>query len=139
MQAVCYQNMAMGAPTSSIFSEFYLQFLENSKIYNLLLNYNIVGYFRYVDDILIVYNDSTTEIEDLLNDFNSLTANLKFTLEKEEDCKINFLDITIHRENNKLSVEIYRKPTYTDSIIPNDSCHPNEHKLAAVRYLYNRM
>jgi hypothetical protein len=36
-------------------------------------------------------------------------------------------------------MEIYRKPTYTDSIIPNDTCHPTEHKLAAIRYLYNRM
>jgi hypothetical protein len=53
--------------------------------------------------------------------------------------KINFLDITIHREHNIFSIEIYRKPTFTDSIIPNDSCHPKEHKLAAIRYLYNRM
>jgi len=35
--------------------------------------------------------------------------------------------------------EIYRKPTTTDIIIPNDSCHPKEHKTAAVRYYYNRM
>jgi len=31
------------------------------------------------------------------------------------------------------------KSTYTDSIIPNDSCYPTEHKYAAVRYLQNRM
>ena len=30
-------------------------------------------------------------------------------------------------------------PTYTDTIIPDDSCHPKEHKLAAIRYFYNRM
>jgi hypothetical protein len=72
-----HEGLAMGAPTSSIFSEFYVQFLEDSKIYNLLLNYNILGYFRYVEDTLILYNGSTTEIEDLLNDFNSLTANFK--------------------------------------------------------------
>ena len=27
----------------------------------------------------------------------------------------------------------------TDTIIRNDSCHPQEHKLAAIRYLTNRM
>ena len=32
---------------------------------------------------------------------------------------------------------IYRKPMATDIIIPNDSCHPPEHKLAAIRYLTN--
>jgi len=48
-------GLAMGAPTSSIFSELYLQFLKNSTIYSILLNYDIKGYFRYVNDILIVY------------------------------------------------------------------------------------
>jgi hypothetical protein len=38
-----------------------------------------------------------------------------------------------------MSIDIYRKPTYTDVIIPNDSCHPREHKMAAIHYLYNRM
>jgi hypothetical protein len=99
------------APISSLLSEFYLQYLENSKIYNLLLNYNVEGYFRYVDEILIVYNESSTNIDDLLDQFNNLSPKLKFTLEKEIDRRINFLDITIYRESNKLSVDIYRKPT----------------------------
>ena len=49
------------------------------------------------------------------------------------------LDITMSREPKKLSIDIYRKSTYTDIIIPKDSCHPKEHKLAAIRYFYNRM
>jgi len=53
--------------------------------------------------------------------------------------KINFLDITINREPNKISIDVYRKLTYTDVIIPNDSCHTREHKMAAINYLYNRM
>jgi len=36
-------------------------------------------------------------------------------------------------------LHIYRKPITTDSIIPGDSCHPTEHKMAAVRYLTKRM
>jgi len=36
-------------------------------------------------------------------------------------------------------MDIYRKPTSTDVIITNDSCHPTEHKVAAIRYLHNRM
>jgi hypothetical protein len=78
-------------------------------------------------------------IEGLLNSFNELPPNLKFTLEKEAECKINFLVITIHREPNNVSIEIYRKPTCTDSTILNDSCYPTEHKLTAIHYLYSRM
>ena len=64
---------------------------------------------------------------------------LEFTIEKEIDGKINFLDVTITRKTNQFGIDIYRKPTYTDNIIPNDSCHPFEQKLAAIRYLNNRM
>jgi hypothetical protein len=52
------EGLAMGAPTSSIFSEFYLQHLESTNIYDILTNHDIEGYFRYVDDILIVYNET---------------------------------------------------------------------------------
>jgi len=129
----------MGAPTSSISSELYLQHLENTKIYDILTNHNIEGYFRYVDDILIVYNESKRDIDCIVECFKNLTPKLEFTLERETNRRINFLDITICREQNFFSVDIYRKPTSTDVIIPNDSCHPKEHKVAAIRHLHNRM
>jgi hypothetical protein len=64
---------------------------------------------------------------------------MKFTLEEEKENKINFLDITITKENNNLSFDIFRKPKTTHIIIPNVSCHPREQTLAAIRYFYNRM
>jgi hypothetical protein len=126
-----HKGLAMGAPPSSILSEFFLQYLENSRIYDLLGNH-ITGYFRYVDNILIIYNENTMNIEDL-HCFNNLTPKLKFTLEKEMECKFNFLDLTIHSEHNSFSIDTYRKPTFTDTIIPSDSCHPKEHRQAATR------
>ena len=73
----------MGAPTSSIFSEFYLQSLENSTIYTVLLEYDVKGYFRYVDDILVVYDEEKSNIEALLGCFNNISHELKFTVQKE--------------------------------------------------------
>jgi len=51
-------------------------------------------------------------------------------MEEEVDNRINFLDITMSRVDNKILFNIYRKPTTTDIIISNDSYHPPEHKLA---------
>jgi hypothetical protein len=34
---------------------------------------------------------------------------------------------------------IFRKPTFTDTIIPFTSNHPTHHKYATVKYLYNRL
>ena len=39
---------------------------------------------------------------------------MKFTIEKEREITIKFLDITIGNEHDKLIVDIYRKPTTTD-------------------------
>jgi len=56
------EGLAMGAPTSSIFSEIYPQHIENTIISDILLRYHIVGYFRYMDAIPIVCNKDTTNI-----------------------------------------------------------------------------
>jgi len=131
------KGLAMGAPTSSIVSEIYLQHLENTKVFNILRNSGIQGYFRYVDDILLIYNENRTNIEELLKSFNDLTPSLNFTLEREVDNKLNFLDISIIKTVDRISFDICRKPTTSDIIISNDSCHPQEQKMAAIRYFLN--
>jgi peptide methionine sulfoxide reductase MsrA len=75
-------GLAMGAPSSPTFSEIHLQYKEHSTIYEILLKHNILGYFRYVDDILIVYDTKQTDITEVLNSFNKATHPLQFTIEK---------------------------------------------------------
>jgi len=41
----------------------------------------VEGYFRYVDDILLVYEDNLTNTDEVLNLFNNITPGLIFTLE----------------------------------------------------------
>jgi hypothetical protein len=86
-----------------------------------------------------MYKEDNTNIHRMLDDSNNLAPTTNFTLEEEQNNKINFLDITITKNHNGLAFEIYRKPTATDIVIPNDSCHPREHKTAAIRYYCNRM
>jgi len=105
----------------------------------ILKQHDIIGYFPYVDDILIVYNENSTDVNKIHKTLNNLTPTVKFTLEKETDNQINFMDLTIQNINNKLSFNIYRKPTATDIIIPKDSCHPPEQKHATIRHMINRM
>ena len=62
----------MGFPTSSVFSEIYLQYIENTAVCDIVTHNNITGYFRYVDDILIVYDRTTTDILKVFDSFNKL-------------------------------------------------------------------
>jgi hypothetical protein len=52
---------------------------------------------------------------------------------------INFLDLTIHRAERKLVYNIYRKPTATDTMIHQTSCHSKQHKISGINYLINRL
>jgi hypothetical protein len=134
------EGLAMGAPTSSIFSETFLhvQYLEDSQIFNILLHHQVVGYFRYVDDILLLVKPTTTDTKELLRDFNNISPTIKFTMEKELENNIKFLDLSITRLQNQLTYSIHRKPTTTDAIVPSSSYHPIQHKLSTIRYLTNR-
>jgi hypothetical protein len=118
------EGLAMGAPSSSILSEIYLQFLEHNEILKILSDHKIASYSRYVDDILLLCNHTNTNIEQVSNAFNSIHSNIQFTTEKDNSNKINFIDITVHRLHSKLEYNIYRKPTSTSIIIHNNLVIP---------------
>jgi hypothetical protein len=102
------------------------------------VKFHIINNNRYVDDIFIIYDKNTTNIKDVINEFNKIHKNLQFTIEKENNKKLNFLDISITRMDKKLEFSIYRKPTKTSTVIHASSCHPIEHKKMAFNYLLNR-
>jgi hypothetical protein len=132
-------GLAVGAPNSGFLAEFFLQNCEQVHISHLSDIHKIIRYFRYVDDILIIYDTNHTDVHNILEDFNTIHPKLKFTAEQETNSQINFLDITSHRTPMNWKFAIYRKPTFTDTIIPYNSNHPNQHKYATVRFLYDRL
>jgi hypothetical protein len=50
------EGLAMGAPSSALLFEIYLQYHEHNEILDLLVKDKIISYHRYVDGILLVYN-----------------------------------------------------------------------------------
>jgi hypothetical protein len=90
----------------------------------------------------LIENEDNTNIEDLLHHFNNIAPSLNFSMERENKCSINFLDLTIHRKDNSLSIDIFRKPNYTDAIINTIStavyntvyqfAHSNSHTIPAL-------
>jgi hypothetical protein len=81
----------------------------------------------------------TTDHEYLTQYTNTMHANLQFNPTPESSGCINFLSLTINRNSMHLEIDIYRKPTTTDTTIHFTSNHPNEHKLAAYRHHIERM
>jgi hypothetical protein len=84
-----------------------------------------------------------TNINGIVDEFNNISPILWFTPEQEQNNSLSFLDVTIDKCNIKsewqFRISIYRKPTTTDCITPYSSCHPIDHRLAAIRYFKNRL
>ena len=134
------EGLAMGSPLSPILSEFFMDHLEE-KLFNSgnpLLKHSLF-WKRYVDDIFCVWGGSHRQLNVFLNHLNSLHPNLSFTMEIGKIRKINYLDITIAIEDGKPTFEIYRKPEFTDQIIPNSSFHHYSQKHAALHSMLHRL
>jgi hypothetical protein len=137
---VTQQNgLAMGAPSSGLMAEMFLQQPEHRHLAHLTHKHHIINYCLYVDDIFILFDSTHTNIHNIQNDFNTLHQKIQFTAEIESDHTLNYLDITIHKAPTEFDIAIYRKPTFTYTIIPHTSNHPAQHKYAAIRFLHNRL
>jgi len=129
----------MGSPISGTIAELFLQHLEQIYIKPLVDTKHILFYTKYIDDILIIYDAETTDHDYLTQYTNTIHNKLQFNPKLESGGHINFLDLTITRRNTHIEIDIYRKPTTTDTTIHFTSTHPNEHKLAVYRYHITRM
>ena len=64
---------------------------------------------------------------------------LEFKLTEKENNNINYLDLSIHRNNNNPKLGICRKSTQTDTTIHFTFNHPLEHEIAVHNFFINRM
>jgi hypothetical protein len=97
------------------------------------------SYKRYVDDLLIIYDETKTDADTILKITNKLDHNLTFKSEVEENNNMNYLDLSINRTDNRINLNIYRKPTHINITIHFTSNHPHLQKLAAYHYFIQRI
>ena len=131
--------VAMGSPISGITAEIFLQHFEHSHVTSLLDFKHINFYARYVDDILIIHDASPTNPDAIAQYSNSIHRNLQLNATLEANDRVNFLYISIIRKGSQLEIDIFHKPTTTDTTISYLSNDPGEHKFAAHRYYIERM
>lgn len=132
------EGLIMGNPLSPLLAEIFRDSLE-SIIMNHPLFKKFLYWYRYVDDVLTCFIGTETQLNQFIELINNLHPNIKFTIEREIDNSIDFLDLTIKKENNKHNFSIFHKPTHTDTTIHNSSNHPIQHKMAAFYSMIYRL
>ncbi len=128
-QDVFYKQMkgtAMGACFSPNYANLFLGLWEERYIYSTHNSFldNIVMWGRYIDDVLIIWSGSESELHRFHQYINGINRNLKLSLEYSVS-EINFLDLKITKEaNGVLHTSIFRKPTDRNTILRANSFHP---------------
>ena len=128
-------GMAMGNPLSPLLANLYMEFFEK----NLLPTITSIPYKwkRYVDDVFVLFHFNF-DIETFFNDINNLVPSIKFTLEKENNGSLAFLDILIHRKEFEFKFNIYRKPTNNLKYVHYFSGHTNKIKMSVFSSMFLR-
>ena len=117
----------IGLSLMVVIAEGYLQFLESTAISNSIISGCAPKtFYRYVDDSHARFNEMD-EADRFLLELNSQDPKIQYTVEKENDGELSFLDINI-RNNREGSYEfkVFRKDAITNvQIKPNSSINPN--------------
>ena len=89
-------------------------------------------WMRYLDDCFIYWDTRLGPVTQLHDILNSLHDNTKFTIETNHQ-QMNFLDIKMLAEKDKVITDRYFKPTDTHNYVPFNSTHP-KHTLRNIPY-----
>ncbi|CAJ0959600.1 unnamed protein product, partial [Ranitomeya imitator] len=86
---------------------------------------------RYIDDIFLVWQGSSHELDMFMMDLNSNDLNIRLTHTSNSDF-VEFLDVTVKRgPNGEINSDVYRKPTSTNLLLHASSSHPR-HMIQSV-------
>ena len=102
----------MGSPLAPVLANIFMSFHKSKWLNEYNLN-KPKFYLRYVDEILAAFDNKQDSLN-FLNFLNKRHPNVKFTIEKQINHSITFLDVFISDINNQnLTLQVYHKLTYT--------------------------
>ena len=135
----CYYQQvfgtAMGSPVSAVIANLVMEDVEQRALASVPVSLSF--WKRFVDDVISAV--SRNEIDILLQHLNSIELSIQFTVEREINGHLAFLDLNVHRTvEGKLETDVYREPTHTHKYLSYDSHHPVSHKRSVAKTLLQR-
>ena len=130
-------GVAMGSPLAPVLANLFMGHHEKTWLDNYSLS-EVVFYRRYVDDTFCLFNNEKDAV--LFFDYlNTRHPSIRFTMEKEINEKLSFLDILIDNSNPSIITSVYRKKTFTGLLTNYFSFTPMMYKLGLIRTLVDRV
>ncbi|XP_057302874.1 uncharacterized protein LOC130637039 [Hydractinia symbiolongicarpus] len=121
-------GLAMGSPPAPMLANGWLSKFDD------IIKGDADLFARYMDDI--IRNINKDKIQEKLNEINNIHPSLKFTIERENNREIAFLDMSIKRTHGNLVSKWYTKPTDTGLTLNFHALAPKQYKRSVVSGLY---
>ena len=129
--------VAMDSLLATLLANIFMGFHESKWLNEYNLN-KPKFYLRYVDDILAAFDNEQDSLN-FLDFLNNRHPNIKFTLEKQNNHSIAFLDVFISGINNQnLTLQTHYKSTYTGLLLNFKSYTSFSYKISLIKCLIDR-
>ena len=127
----------MGSPLAPVFANIFMGFYESKWLNECNLN-KPKFYLRYVDDIVVAFDDEQDSLN-FLNFLDNKHSDIKFTIEKQINHSVAFLDVFISGINNQnFTLQTYHKSTYTGLLLNFKSFASFSYKISLIKCLIDR-
>ena len=122
-------GVAIGSALAPVPANIFMDFHESKWLNEYNLN-KLKFYLRYLDYILAAFDNEQDSLN-FLNVLNNRHPNIKFTIEKQINRSIAFLDVFISGINNQnLTLQTIHKSTYTELLLNFKSFTSFSYKLS---------
>ena len=130
------EGLGMGLPLGPTFANIFMCYHETEWISLCPKEFKPIFYKRYIDDIFLLFTEPS-HVNKFYEYMNNRHSNIKFSKEVESNNKLNFLDVTIHR-NDFFSTSVFRKDTFTGLGLSFFSFCPTNFKINNILTLIHR-
>ena len=128
----------IGKSISGPIAGIYMNWFEEEFIQSSQCEMKPVLWKRMRDDILIIWEHGEEKLEEMLGYLNQHEKRIQFTVEKEINGILPFLDLSIKRNDHSLITKIYRKGTHTFRYLNWRSNHSKKCLLGVMKGLIHR-
>ena len=130
-------GVTMGSPLSPIVANLFAEYFEAKALASSRFLPKL--WKRYVDDTNVIWSHGQEELDRFFNHLNCQSSSIKFTMEKEVNGFLPFLDILISKKKDGyLSHSVFRKKMHTEQYLHADLHHFPAQKTGVLNTLATR-
>lgn len=128
---------AMGSKLSPILAQYVMDYVLDQSLQKLPFKPTFVK--KFVDDLIVAL--PADQIQLMLNTVNQFDNNIQFTIEKEVNRAVPFLDTLVRRDvdSNTIKLDWYRKPSAAGRYVHYKSNHNINIKVNFVKQMRHRI